>query len=198
MFYPATFEEKIGFDQIRQLLAARCVSAMGRREVEAMQCGVDRVEVENNLLETNEFKQLILLDDPFPLQECHDLLPVLSRIAIDGTFIELDELADLRALLQTVVNVVVYFRARHDDGKYPHLWHCCEEVLLEKELLALGTIPRSEMNFLIQTASFAALDAAIYSASVVESATVSCFELFQLTAPPFKQNTYPDCDLKSS
>ena len=136
MFYPATFEEKIGFDQIRQLLAARCVSAMGRREVEAMQCGVDRMEVENNLLETNEFKQLILLDDPFPLQECHDLLPVLSRIAIDGTFIELDELADLRALLQTVVNVVVYFRVRHDDGKYPHLWHCCEEVLLEKELLA--------------------------------------------------------------
>ena len=112
MFYPATFEEKIGFDQIRQLLAARCVSAMGRREVEAMQCGVDRMEVENNLLETNEFKQLILLDDPFPLQDCHDLLPVLSRIAIDGTFIELDELADLRALLQTVVNVVVYFRAR--------------------------------------------------------------------------------------
>ena len=136
MFYPATFEEKIGFDQIRQLLAAHCVSAMGRREVEAMQCGVDRMEVENNLLETNEFKLLILLDDPFPLQECHDLLPVLSRIAIDGTFIELDELADLRALIQTVVNVVVYFRARHDDGKYPHLWHCCEEVLLEKELLA--------------------------------------------------------------
>ena len=48
---------------------------------------------------------------------------------------------------------------------------------------------KSLMNFLIQITSFAALEAAIYSASVVESATVSCFELFKLTAPPFQQNT---------
>jgi len=42
----------------------------------------------------------------------------------------------------------------------------------------LGTIPRLEMDFLIQTTSFAALDASIYSASVLESTTFSCFELF--------------------
>ncbi|VFQ80238.1 unnamed protein product [Cuscuta campestris] len=37
----------------------------------------------------------------------------------------------------------------------------------------------------------------MYSASVVESAVVSCLELFQLKAPPFRQNTYPACDLLS-
>ena len=62
----------------------------------------------------------------------------------------------------------------------------------------LGTTPNSVMNFLNQTASLAASDAAIYSASIVESATVLCLELFQLTALPFKVNTNPDCDLKSS
>ena len=35
----------------------------------------------------------------------------------------------------------------------------------------------------------AASEAAMYSASVVESATVSCMEFFQLTAPPFIVNT---------
>jgi hypothetical protein len=35
-------------------------------------------------------------------------------------------------------------------------------------------------------------------ASVVESVTVSCLELFQLTAPPFIVNTKPDCDFNSS
>jgi len=54
------------------------------------------------------------------------------------------------------------------------------------------------MNFLIQTPSFAASEAAMYSASVVESAEVSCFELFHLTAPPLRMNTNPDCDLESS
>ena len=54
------------------------------------------------------------------------------------------------------------------------------------------------MNFLIQTTSLAASEAAMYSASIVESATVSYLELLQLIAPPFKQNIYPDCNQKSS
>ena len=56
------------------------------------------------------------------------------------------------------------------------------------------TTPNPIRNFRIQTASFAASAAAMYSASVVESATVSCLEDFQLTAPLFKQNMYPDSD----
>ena len=62
----------------------------------------------------------------------------------------------------------------------------------------LGTIPNSEMNSFNQTALLAASDAAIYSASIVESATVLCLKLFQLTTPPFKVNTNPNYDLKSS
>ena len=62
----------------------------------------------------------------------------------------------------------------------------------------LGTIPNPVMNFLIQIASLAASEVAMYSASVVESSTVSYLELFQLTIPSFKKNTYPDCDRKSS
>ncbi|KAM7519071.1 hypothetical protein LguiB_018033 [Lonicera macranthoides] len=58
--------------------------------------------------------------------------------------------------------------------------------------------PSSVINFFIHTASFAASEATTYSASVVESATVACLELFQLTAQPLRQNTKSDCDLKSS
>lgn len=136
MIYPSTFEEKIGFEQIRQWLTARCISAMGRREVESMNYSADLSEITVKLLETNEFKEVLLMDDPFPAQEYNDLLPVLAHIAIDGTYIEVDELADLRNLIQAVINAVVYFRVRHEDGKYPNLWAICENVLLEKELLA--------------------------------------------------------------
>ena len=52
--------------------------------------------------------------------------------------------------------------------------------------------PSSEMNFLIQTASFAASEAAMYSTLVEESAIMSCLQLFQVIAPPFKENMYPD------
>ena len=54
------------------------------------------------------------------------------------------------------------------------------------------------INFFIQIASVAASLAVIYSASVIESATVYCLKFFQLIAPPYKVNTYPDIDLLSS
>ena len=135
MFYPESFEEKIGFDQIRQLVAARCTTAMGRHATDQMQYGATLEEFSPWLMETDEFKQLQQFDDPFPTHECHDLQPVLAHIAIDGTRIELDELVELRELVQAVIDAVVYFRIRHDDGKYPHLWALCENVLMEKDLL---------------------------------------------------------------
>ncbi|KAK8585376.1 hypothetical protein V6N13_076250 [Hibiscus sabdariffa] len=44
----------------------------------------------------------------------------------------------------------------------------------------------SNIKSLIQTVSFVASLAETYSVFVVESAIVSCFELFQLTAPPLR------------
>ncbi|KAL4567140.1 hypothetical protein LXL04_022714 [Taraxacum kok-saghyz] len=64
--------------------------------------------------------------------------------------------------------------------------------------LILGTTPRSLMNSLSHIASFDASLAAMYSDSQVDSATVSCLELFQDTAPPFNKNTQPDCERASS
>ena len=58
--------------------------------------------------------------------------------------------------------------------------------------------PRLDMNSFIQTPSFAASEAAMYSASHVDPATKLYLELYQLTAPPFNKNMYPVCDLESS
>ena len=107
MFYPENFEEKIGFDTLRQLLTDHCISEMGREFIHAIQYSDSFEEIQQKLLEINEFKEILLLDDPFPAQDYHDLRPTLTRIAIDGTFIELDELADLRGLIAAVINVHV-------------------------------------------------------------------------------------------
>lgn len=136
MFYPDNFEEKIGFDALRQRLTNHCISEMGREIIHDIQYSDSFEEIQQKLLEINEFKEILLLDDPFPAQDYHDLRTTLTRIAIDGTFIELDELAELRGLIAAVINAHVYLRAKHEDGKYPNLWKLCEDVLLEKQLLA--------------------------------------------------------------
>src|SRR4051812_47428068 len=74
-------------------------------------------------------------------------------------------------------------------------------VLSHKKFIGpdtLGITPRSDMNSFIQTPSFAASKAAMYSASHVDPATTLCLELHQLTAPPFNIDTYPVCDFESS
>src|SRR3954469_4836507 len=63
---------------------------------------------------------------------------------------------------------------------------------------ALGMTPKSDMNSFIQTPSFGASEAAMYSASHGDPAAMLSLELHQLTAPPFNKNTYPVCDLESS
>ena len=51
---------------------------------------------------------------------------------------------------------------------------------------AVGITPRSVMNSFIQIASCASSEAAMYSASHLDPATMLCLQLHQLTAPPFK------------
>ena len=78
----------------------------------------------------------------------------------------------------------------------PRFLCLCNAPLLSQytviESIMEGTTSSSAMNLRIQTASFAASEAVIYSAFVVESVIVDCLELFQLTAPPFSRNMYPD------
>jgi hypothetical protein len=58
--------------------------------------------------------------------------------------------------------------------------------------------PSSENKFLNHQASRAALDKAIYSASVVDIAVIDCFLENQVIAPPAIMKTYPVIDFKSS
>ena len=74
-------------------------------------------------------------------------------------------------------------------------------VLSQKSVIgpdALGTTPRSVMSSFIQIPSWAASEAAMYSASHVDAAMTLCLQLHQLTASLFKMYTYPVCDLESS
>ena len=49
MIYPQNFEQKIGFDQIRQLLKDRCLSTLGEERVSDMVFSDQYEEVEEKL-----------------------------------------------------------------------------------------------------------------------------------------------------
>ena len=135
MIYPSTFEEKTGFQQIRTLLQQECVSSMGLELVNKMEYSTDFEEIKKKLEETEEFRSILLFDDPFPAQDFYDLREVFSHIHIDGTYIELEDLAFLRGFVNAIIQIFVYFRIRNDQEKYPHLWTISKDIVLEKNLL---------------------------------------------------------------
>ena len=134
MLYPDNFEEKIGFDIVRRLILEHCLSPQGAEAVESMQFMTDMLQIMPALEAVEEFRQLLLFDEPFPAQDFYDLRETLKRLRIDGTHIELEELACLRGFIQSMTNIFVYFKVRHEDNRYPRLWSMCAEMPLQRDL----------------------------------------------------------------
>ena len=135
MIYPQNFEAKIGFDVIREQIKNLCVSDMGKEYVKNIQYTTNFDELTVALEETFQFQQVLQFDTAFQAQDFHDVRPLLKTIRLEGTFLEIDELAQVRSMLQAIVQTVVYFRVKNEEEKYPRLWNLCKDILLEKNLL---------------------------------------------------------------
>ncbi|MDR2971005.1 MAG: endonuclease MutS2, partial [Bacteroidales bacterium] len=135
MIYPQNFEAKIGFDIVREQIKSLCVSEMGKEYVKNIQYSTNFEELTVALEATFQFQQLLQFDSAFSAQDFHDVRPLLKTIRLEGSFLEVDELAQVRGMLQAIVQTVVFFRIKNEEEKYPRLWDLCKDILLEKNLL---------------------------------------------------------------
>ena len=117
-FYPANIEAKIDFTVIREELLQRCSSPLGRERVEAMQMETDYAVVSRLLMLTDQMR--LAQTDPmlsFPRGEIADMREAVSRIRIEGLFLDEAELDDLRKTLSFAVELEAFF-ASLDDQRY--------------------------------------------------------------------------------
>lgn len=135
MIYPDSFEDKIGFSTIRELIKSQCISDMGKLQVEQMTYHTEEEVILDLLEKTDEFRSVLLFEDSFPAQDYFNMEHIYASIHIEGSFIEIEDLAKLRCVIQAIIQAVVYFRIRHEEGKFPKLWSLCEPIILEKTLL---------------------------------------------------------------
>ena len=106
MIYPQNFEQKIGFDQIRQLLKEKCLSTLGEERVTDMTFSDQHDKVEELLNQVMEFVRIIQEEDSFPDQFFFDVRPSLKRVRIEGMYLDEQELFDLRRSLETIRDIV--------------------------------------------------------------------------------------------
>lgn len=130
MIYPDSFEHKTGFDEIRQMLADRCICPLGVRMVEGLQFQTDYQTVSKALDQTMEFVSILTSGKSFPDQNYHDLTEALARIKVIGTWLDETELLGLWKSLEAISGIVEFLNREENEGLYPNLTELASSVAL--------------------------------------------------------------------
>ena len=120
MIYPNTFESKIGFNEIRTLLRERCLSSLGKEEVDKIVFMDSMKDINTQLARVREFRRLQEEVEDFPLNYFFDVRESVARLRLEGTHMEEDELFDLRRSMGTICDIVSYLnRCDEDEASIP-------------------------------------------------------------------------------
>ena len=122
MIYPKNFEQKIGFTEIRTLLRERCLSPLGKERVDEMSFSTDAGQINTWMEEVREFRRIQEGQDDFPLDNFFDVRESVSRIRLEGTHMEVEELFDLKRSLETII-AIVSFLSRGEETEQGEIRH---------------------------------------------------------------------------
>ena len=119
MIYPANFEQKIGFDRLRAQVAALCSMEAARRRIMEEAFSSSREEIERRQRTANEMR-VLMLDPDAPREEYPDVEHIVSKIGVEGSFLDVSEVVVLRRAL-TAVGDMVGFILNRPEAQYPCL-----------------------------------------------------------------------------
>ncbi len=127
-------EKKLEFDQIRELIKSFCISSLGKDLVDKIQFQTSFNKVNTYLQQTEEFRQILLMENTFPSQDYFDLSDELKRLQIEGTYIEQDMLFQMKSSLKTILDCLKFLLQREDE-KYPFLRQLASNIIVDKNIL---------------------------------------------------------------
>ena len=127
MVYPDNFENKIGFDRIRSQVKALCVTQGAVDKLFEAAFSDDYESVVARLGQVFEMRTVLMMDNGLPEGSFVDMDAFLKKGAVEGSFLDVGELAALRKGLAMVHGLVAFFNARTDE-QYPQVRALCSGV----------------------------------------------------------------------
>ncbi|TAD99984.1 MAG: endonuclease MutS2 [Bacteroidetes bacterium] len=134
MIYPKNYENKIGFDKIRELIKAECSGTIGQDFVDKIRF-TDRFDVLSKLLgQADEFYKIIQAGEAFPSNNFSDVSRELQKASIENAFLLEEEIYTLRKSLATVLACLEFFK-KQEIGLYPNLTELCVGISVDPQIL---------------------------------------------------------------
>lgn len=108
MLYPKNIESKLGFDKVREMIKAQCLSTLGKSLVDCMAFTDDAGQINQWMSQIREMRAIAEGSEAFPLVNCFDMREALKRVRIQNTWLEVSELFDIKRSMETI-NALVDF-----------------------------------------------------------------------------------------
>lgn len=133
MVYPDNFEQKIGFNIIRERLKELCISVMGIENVDNTKFSSDIVHIEEQLLQVEDFRRLLSNGMPFPVIDFFDLRNVFKHLSIAETVIDIESLFALKQALSSLSRIMEFFKSEV-SLTVPYLKVLSEGIEINKQI----------------------------------------------------------------
>lgn len=119
MIYPPDFEERVGFDQLRNRLMTYCISEPGKRQIEKICFSDQYQEITRCLHENYEALQLLQSGKMYATDFFINDQPLVEIISRKGTYLDPGDLLRLARLLESLLRTRKFFLTHNQE--YPFL-----------------------------------------------------------------------------
>lgn len=120
MVYPDNFENRIGFDTVRNLIKSKCLGQSAQFLVDDIKFSNKADFIRRQLDETDEMISICMLKDNYPANSYPSVENVAKKLKVEGTALQLFEIIDIRTILENTKNLRSFFK-NDEKNEYPLL-----------------------------------------------------------------------------
>lgn len=144
MIYPANFEQRVGFDRIREQVMSLCSMQSSREVIASEGLSTSEREIEERLMLADQMRLLISMESGADIGEQEDIASIVEKIAVEGSYITTEEAATLLRSIHSAASIVSFILSRREEqypnlrritlgvGTYPELQRAIERVIDDK------------------------------------------------------------------
>ena len=133
MIYPSNFEQRVGFDRIREQIMELCSMESAREIIGGEGFTRSRRDIEERLSLTDEMRLVISMEPGAEIGEQDDLRAIVDKVAVEGSYLMVEECATLLRGLRSAASIVRFLLSRR-EGSYPRLRAMTSRVEVFPEL----------------------------------------------------------------
>ena len=134
-FYPSHATESLEFNKVCGLLKQKCRTDASRERVENIRFHVRLDFMERDLLQTNEYKNLLNSNDYFPNNFTLNLQKELKLLSVSGSVLIGEQLLAIQELAVNTRDMLRWFERNND--LFPNLKAISSKIIFEKKIIEI-------------------------------------------------------------